>query len=80
MDAGRNFGIRNAGYFTLRFLRIEKFIPFWAEELDSNTTPVEVGLMNTIKFEVRSYSNNFKPFFQIKFIDFCVSVSRKRIS
>ncbi|KAG1699646.1 Pyruvate dehydrogenase phosphatase regulatory subunit, mitochondrial [Nymphon striatum] len=55
MEAGRDFGIRNAGYFTLRFLRIEKFIPFWAEELDSNATPVEAGLMNTIHFEKENF-------------------------
>lgn len=43
MRAGKDYGIRNAGYLTLRFLRIEKFIPFWAEELDNTTTPLEIG-------------------------------------
>ncbi|GBN38008.1 Pyruvate dehydrogenase phosphatase regulatory subunit, mitochondrial [Araneus ventricosus] len=43
LNAGKDYGIRNVGYYALRFLRIEKFIPFWAEELDSHTTPFEVG-------------------------------------
>ncbi len=44
MRVGKDYGIRNAGYLTLRFLRIEKFIPFWSEELDSETTPLEIGI------------------------------------
>jgi len=43
MRVGKDYGIRNSGYLTLRFLRLEKFIPFWAEELDSITTPLEAG-------------------------------------
>ncbi|XP_076057029.1 pyruvate dehydrogenase phosphatase regulatory subunit, mitochondrial-like isoform X2 [Oratosquilla oratoria] len=43
MKMGHDYGIRNVGMITMRFLRVEKFIPFWAEELDSNTTPFEVG-------------------------------------
>ncbi|XP_067120336.1 pyruvate dehydrogenase phosphatase regulatory subunit, mitochondrial-like [Centruroides vittatus] len=52
---GRDFGIKNVGYYTLRFLRIEKFIPFWGEELDSNTTPLEVGR----SFKVKMQKNYF---------------------
>ena len=33
----------NVGHLAMRFLRIEKFIPFWGEELTSETTPFEVG-------------------------------------
>lgn len=54
MDAGKDYGIRSVGYYALRFLRIEKFIPFWAEELDSHTTPFEVGRGFKVKMQVRS--------------------------
>ncbi|UYV82639.1 dehydrogenase, partial [Cordylochernes scorpioides] len=43
MSVGQDYGIRNVGYYALRFLRIEKFIPFYGEELDSTVTPFEVG-------------------------------------
>lgn len=43
MKIGKDYGIRNAGYLTLRFLRLEKFIPFWGEEMDGITTPLEIG-------------------------------------
>ncbi|XP_054720684.1 LOW QUALITY PROTEIN: pyruvate dehydrogenase phosphatase regulatory subunit, mitochondrial-like [Uloborus diversus] len=51
LTAGRDYGIRNVGYYALRFLRIEKFIPFWAEELDSHTTPFEVGRGFKVKMQ-----------------------------
>jgi pyruvate dehydrogenase phosphatase regulatory subunit len=43
MKAGKDYGIKNAGYLTLRFLRLERFVPFWGEEIDSLTTPLEIG-------------------------------------
>lgn len=39
---------------TMRSLRVEKFIPFWAEELDSSTTPYEVGRGYRVKLNVSS--------------------------
>ncbi len=35
----------------MRFLRIEKFIPFWGEELTAETTPFEVGRTFKVKFD-----------------------------
>lgn len=35
----------------MRFLRIEKFIPFWGEELNAETTPNEVNRTFKVKFE-----------------------------
>lgn len=35
----------------MRFLRIEKFIPFWGEELTSDTSPHEVNRTYKVKFE-----------------------------
>ena len=43
MRAGKDYGVRNAGYLTYRVLRIERFIPFYLEEIDSLTTPLEIG-------------------------------------
>lgn len=34
-----------------RYLRLEKFIPFWGEELTAETTPMEVGRMSKVKFD-----------------------------
>ncbi|XP_015903839.1 pyruvate dehydrogenase phosphatase regulatory subunit, mitochondrial isoform X2 [Parasteatoda tepidariorum] len=55
LNVGKDYGVRNVGYYALRFLRIEKFIPFWAEELDSHTTPFEVGR----GFKVKMQKNHF---------------------
>ncbi|KAK9890381.1 hypothetical protein WA026_010473 [Henosepilachna vigintioctopunctata] len=43
MEVGLDYGVRNVGTLTQRFMRIERFIPFWAEELTSFTTPFEAG-------------------------------------
>jgi len=51
MKVGRDYGIRNVGHMAMRFLRIEKFIPFWAEELTSITTPNEVNRTFKVKFD-----------------------------
>ena len=40
---GRDYGVRDVGTLTQRFMRIERFIPFWAEELTSFSTPFEAG-------------------------------------
>lgn len=40
---GHDYGVRDVGTLTQRFMRIERFIPFWAEELSSFTTPFEAG-------------------------------------
>lgn len=43
MSVGRDYGVRDVGTLTQRFMRIERFIPFWAEELNNFTTPFEAG-------------------------------------
>ena len=48
---GRDYGIRNVGHLAMRMLRIEKFIPFWAEELTSETNPIEVNKTFKVEFE-----------------------------
>ena len=39
------------GHFALRCLRIEKFIPFWGEEITGDTTPNEVNRAYKVKFD-----------------------------
>ena len=55
MKVGRDYGIRNVGQLAMRFLRVEKFIPFWAEELSSVTTPNEVNRTYKVKFDKPSF-------------------------
>lgn len=49
--AGRDYGILDVGYYALRMLRIEKFVPFWAEELDSSVTPLEANRSSRVKLQ-----------------------------
>ena len=51
LSVGRDYGIRNVGHLAMRFLRIEKFIPFWGEELTSESTPIECGRAFKVKFD-----------------------------
>jgi pyruvate dehydrogenase phosphatase regulatory subunit len=51
IKVGRDYGIRNVGHLAMRFLRIEKFVPFWAEELTSETTPMEVNKTFKVQFD-----------------------------
>ena len=46
-----DYGIKNVGHFALRCLRIEKFIPFWGEEITGDTTPNEVNRAYKVKFD-----------------------------
>ncbi|XP_071535979.1 pyruvate dehydrogenase phosphatase regulatory subunit, mitochondrial-like isoform X2 [Panulirus ornatus] len=59
MTIGHDYGIRNVGMFTMRALRVEKFIPFWAEELDSSTTPYEVGRGYKVKLNKEYFIGKF---------------------
>ncbi|XP_074645385.1 pyruvate dehydrogenase phosphatase regulatory subunit, mitochondrial-like isoform X2 [Tubulanus polymorphus] len=51
MTKGRDYGIRNAGYYALRSLRIEKFFAYWGSDLSVFTTPFEVGREFRVKFD-----------------------------
>ncbi|KAF2356784.1 FAD dependent oxidoreductase [Trinorchestia longiramus] len=59
LKVGHDFGIRNAGMLTMRFLRVEKFIPFWSEELDSTVTPYEVGRGYKVKLNKDYFLGKF---------------------
>ena len=51
MAVGQDHDIRNVGHLAMRFLRLEKMIPFWGEELTAETTPLEVGRSSKVKFD-----------------------------
>lgn len=51
MSVGQKYGIRNAGYYALRSLRIEKFFAFWGQDLNTLTTPLECGRESWVKLE-----------------------------
>uniref|UniRef100_A0A2R5LLI5 Putative dimethylglycine dehydrogenase n=1 Tax=Ornithodoros turicata TaxID=34597 RepID=A0A2R5LLI5_9ACAR len=59
MKAGRDYGVMDVGYYTLRFLRIEKFVPFWAEELDSSVTPLEANRSARVKLQKEYFVGKF---------------------
>lgn len=55
VSIGKKYGMRHAGYYAMRSLRIEKFYAFWGQDLDSTTTPLECGRGFRVKLNV-SYS------------------------
>lgn len=62
MTAGKDYGIRNAGYYALRHLRIENFFAFWGLDLDDKTSPLECGRGFRTKLDV-STSMPFKKLY-----------------
>jgi pyruvate dehydrogenase phosphatase regulatory subunit len=55
ISRGRDYGIRNAGYYALRALRIEKFFAYWGLDINPDTTPFEVGRDFRVKFDVSNW-------------------------
>lgn len=51
MRAGAPFGIRDAGYYALEGLRIEKGFRAWSRELTPEITPLQAGLSFAVDFE-----------------------------
>jgi len=52
MSCGKNYGLRNAGYYALRTLRTEKFFSYWGTDLLPQDTPLECGREFRVKFDV----------------------------
>lgn len=67
ITVGFDYGIRDVGSLTQRFMRIEKFIPFWAEDLTRDTTPFEAGCNHVVKLDVHDniHLNCYQPFLKI---------------
>ncbi|CAK9801517.1 Pyruvate dehydrogenase phosphatase regulatory subunit, mitochondrial [Anthophora plagiata] len=59
MEIGKDYGIRDVGVLTQRFMRIERFIPFWAEELTPFVTPYEAGSGYSVKLEKEYFIGKF---------------------
>ncbi|KAF4522257.1 hypothetical protein B566_EDAN011953 [Ephemera danica] len=51
VEVGKKYGLRHAGYYAMRALRIEKFYAFWGQDLDTSTTPLECGRNFRVKFD-----------------------------
>jgi 4-methylaminobutanoate oxidase (formaldehyde-forming) len=50
-DAGRRFGLKDAGYYTIDALRIEAGRRAWGAELSPDETPWEAGLGYAVKLD-----------------------------
>jgi sarcosine dehydrogenase len=51
MDAGADLGVRDAGYYALDSLRLEKAYRAWGRELTPDTNPFEAGLSFAVALE-----------------------------
>ena len=49
--AGAEFGVRDAGYYALEGLRLEKGFRAWSRELTPDITPLQAGLSFAVDFE-----------------------------
>ena len=47
LDAGRDHGLAQAGYYAINSLRLEKGYRAWGSDLTPDDTPVEAGLLFT---------------------------------
>lgn len=51
LESGEKYGMKHAGYYATRALRVEKFYAFWGQDLDTRTTPLECGRVWRVKFD-----------------------------
>ncbi|XP_012143868.1 pyruvate dehydrogenase phosphatase regulatory subunit, mitochondrial isoform X2 [Megachile rotundata] len=51
IESGAKYGIKHAGYYATRALRVEKFYAFWGQDLDTFTTPLECGRSWRVKLD-----------------------------
>jgi sarcosine dehydrogenase len=51
MQAGAEFGVRNAGYYAVESLRLEKAYRAWGRELTPDYNPYEAGLSFAVKLD-----------------------------
>ena len=74
MEAGAEFGLRNAGMYAVDSLRIEKGYRHWGHELDTHVTPWEARLGFAVDMQkvcsyildcmpVHGYATAFKRFY-----------------
>jgi 4-methylaminobutanoate oxidase (formaldehyde-forming) len=53
VDAGRDLGLRHAGYHAMDSLRLEKTYRSWGHDLGSEDTPLEAGLGFAVRLDKR---------------------------
>src|SRR4029078_9101811 len=51
MQAGEEFGVRNAGYYAIESLRLEKGYRAWGRELTPDYNPYEAGLSSAVRLD-----------------------------
>ena len=54
-DAGRGLGLRNAGYYAIESLRLEKGYRAWGRELTQDVNPIEAGLGFAVKIDKEDF-------------------------
>jgi glycine cleavage system aminomethyltransferase T/glycine/D-amino acid oxidase-like deaminating enzyme len=50
-EAGRDLGLRDAGYYALESLRVEKGYRAWGRDITADDTPLEAGLEFAVKLD-----------------------------
>jgi glycine cleavage system aminomethyltransferase T len=55
-DAGAALGLRDAGYYALESLRLEKAYRAWGRELSPDITPFEAGLSFAVKMAKKAFN------------------------
>uniref|UniRef100_A0A1I7XPI7 Pyruvate dehydrogenase phosphatase regulatory subunit, mitochondrial n=1 Tax=Heterorhabditis bacteriophora TaxID=37862 RepID=A0A1I7XPI7_HETBA len=55
VEAGQEYSMLHAGYYTLRQLRIEKFYVYWGQDINATVTPVECGRSFRVDFKMDDY-------------------------
>ncbi|CAJ0578356.1 unnamed protein product, partial [Mesorhabditis spiculigera] len=51
VEAGKEYSMLHAGYYTLRQLRIEKFYVYWGQDINATVTPMECGRAFRVDFK-----------------------------
>ncbi|KAK9701359.1 FAD dependent oxidoreductase central domain [Popillia japonica] len=51
LEHGKKYGMKHAGYYATRTIRVERFYAFWGQDLDTRTTPLECGRSWRVKFD-----------------------------
>lgn len=66
MRIGDDYGAKDCGTLTQKFMRIERFIPLMGDELSSVVTPLEAGLESYVNFDKKEEFNGKKALIQQK--------------
>jgi len=51
VEEGKKLDLKHCGYYAQRAVRIEKFMAFWGQDLDSFATPMESGRESRVKMK-----------------------------